>query len=138
MQIKVLLVDDEEPFVEALAERLESRGLQVAKAYDGDQALVHIRQSDVDVVLLDVLVPGKTGVEILQDIKQTKPLTEVILLTGHATLETVIEGMKLGAYDYLTKPMETDVLVEKIHKAHRRKADQVKRLRQREVDRMAR
>jgi DNA-binding NtrC family response regulator len=136
MKIRILLVDDEEQFVDILAQRLEARGLQVATAYNGDEALARLKESEADVILLDVLMPGRTGIEILRDIRQVKPLTEVILLTGHATVETAIEGMKLGAYDYLMKPMETEVLVEKIHKAFRRKADQEKRIRQAEVDRI--
>ncbi len=136
MKIRVLLVDDEEQFVDILAQRLEARGLQVTTAYNGEQALIRLKEVDVDVILLDVLMPGRTGIEVLKEIKLAKPLTEVILLTGHATVETAIEGMKLGAYDYLMKPMETEVLVEKIHKAFRRKADQEKRIRQAEVDRI--
>jgi len=136
MKIRILLVDDEEQFVDILAQRLEARGLQVVTAYNGDEALARLKESETDVILLDVLMPGRTGIEILRDIKQAKPLTEVILLTGHATVETAIEGLKLGAYDYLMKPMETEVLVEKIHKAFRRKADQEKRIRQAEVDRI--
>lgn len=136
MKIRVLLVDDEVQFVDILAQRLEARDLDVATAYNGEEALARLGQSEVDVVLLDVLMPGRSGIEILREIKQTKPLTEVILLTGHATVETAIEGMKLGAYDYLMKPMETEVLVEKIHRSFRRKADQEKRIRQAEVDRI--
>ena len=134
--MRVLLVDDEEQFVDILAQRLEARGLEVATAYNGDEALAQLKRSEVDVILLDVLMPGRSGIETLREIKQAKPLTEVILLTGHATVETAIEGMKLGAYDYLMKPMETEVLVEKVHKSFRRKADQEKRIRQAEVDRI--
>jgi two-component system, OmpR family, response regulator CpxR len=136
MKMRVLLVDDEQQFVDILAQRLEARGLMVATAYNGDEALARLKESEADVILLDVLMPGRSGIDILREIKQARPLTEVILLTGHATVETAIEGMKLGAYDYLMKPMETEVLVEKIRKAFRRKADQEKRIRQAEVDRI--
>ncbi len=89
-----------------------------------------MRGKEVDVVVLAVLMPGKSGIDTLREMKQLKPLTEVIMLTGHATVETAIEGMKLGAYDYLLKPTEIAELVEKISKAHGRKADQEERIRQ--------
>ncbi len=133
-----MLVDDEEKFVETLAERLEARGLEVRTAFNGDEALERIREKDVDVVILDVLMPGKSGIDTLREIKQVRPLTEVIMLTGHATVETAIEGMKLGAYDYLMKPTETPELVEKISKAHKRKREHEERIQQAEIDRIAR
>ena len=74
-------------------------------------------------MVLDVLMPGKDGVETLREIKQLKPLTEVIMLTGHATVESAIEGVKLGAYDYLMKPTETEDLVAKINKAYKLKSE---------------
>jgi len=133
-----LLVDDEEKFVETLAERLEARGLDVRTAFNGEEALNRIQEKDADVVILDVLMPGKSGIETLREIKQIKPLTEVIMLTGHATVETAIEGMKLGAYDYLMKPTETPELVEKISKAYKRKREHEERIQQAEIERIAR
>jgi DNA-binding response OmpR family regulator len=135
---RVLVVDDEEVFVEMLAERLEARGLEVDKAFDGEEALEKIKSKDLDVVILDVLMPGKDGIEVLREIKQLKPLTEVIMLTGHATVQTAIDGMKLGAYDYLLKPTETKDLLEKIQGAYRRKYEQEERIRQAEIDRITR
>ena len=134
---RILLVDDEEQFVETLAERLQTRGLEVTTAFSGDEALVKLREKDVDVVVLDVLMPGKSGTDTLREIKRLKPLTEVIMLTGNATVETAIEGMKLGAYDYLMKPTETKDLVEKINVAYKRKAEHEDRIRQAEIDRIA-
>jgi two-component system response regulator CpxR len=136
MSVKVLLVDDEQDFVEVLAERLETRGFSVQKAFSGDDAIDLIAQKDADVVVLDVLMPGKDGVEILREIKQLKPLTEVIMLTGHATVQTAIEGMKLGAYDYLMKPTETEDLVAKIKKAYKLKSEHEDRIRQAEIDKI--
>lgn len=133
-----MLVDDEEKFVETLAERLEARGLDVRTAFNGEEALNRIQEKDADVVILDVLMPGKSGIETLREIKQIKPLTEVIMLTGHATVETAIEGMKLGAYDYLMKPTETPELVEKISKAYKRKREHEERIQQAEIERIAR
>ena len=136
MKIKVLLVDDEEQFVDVLAQRLEGRGFQVNTAFNGDDALAFVEEHDVDVVILDVLMPGRNGVDTLQEIKRVRPITEVIMLTGHATVETAIQGMKLGAYDYLMKPTDTAELVDKITKAQQRKKDQEDRIRQAEVERL--
>jgi len=119
MHIKVLLVDDEKDFIETLAQRLEVREFDVKTALDGDEALGVIRESDVDVVILDVLMPGKDGIQTLKEIKDLKPLINVIMLTGNATVDTAIQGMRLGAYDYLMKPAETEVLVEKIMSAYK-------------------
>lgn len=136
MSVKVLLVDDERDFVEVLAERLETRGFAVQKAFSGDEAISLITRQDADVLVLDVLMPGRDGIEILREIKQLKPLTEVIMLTGHATVETAIEGMKLGAYDYLMKPTETEDLVTKIKKAYKLKSEHEERIRQAETDKI--
>ncbi len=133
MQIKVLLVDDEKDFVETLAQRLEMRDFDVKTALGGDEALGLIRESDVDVIILDVLMPGKDGIQTLKEIKELKPLITVIMLTGNATVNTAIEGMKLGAYDYLMKPTETESLVEKIMSAHKIKAEHEERIRQAEI-----
>ncbi len=136
MSAKVLLVDDEKDFVEVLAERLETRGFEVRQAFNGDEAINLLNQQDADVVVLDVLMPGKDGLQTLSEIKRLKPLTEVIMLTGHATVETAIEGMKLGAYDYLMKPTETEDLVAKIKKAYKLKSEHEERIRQAEIDKI--
>lgn len=134
MEIRVLLVDDEKDFVETLAERLEMRGFEVKTAFSGDECLDLILKHEFDVIVLDVLMPGKDGIETLREIKSLKPLIHVIMLTGHATVETAIEGMKLGAYDYLIKPTETADLVDKITKAHNLKAEHEERIRKAEID----
>jgi DNA-binding NtrC family response regulator len=138
MKVRVLLVDDEEQFVETLALRLEARDYAVATAFNGDQALNQVKAKDVDVVVLDVLMPGLSGTDTLREIKKLRPLTEVIMLTGNATVETAIEGMKLGAFDYLMKPTEIEDLVEKINKAYKRKAEHEDRIRQATIDKIAR
>jgi DNA-binding response OmpR family regulator len=138
MKARVLLVDDEEAFAETLAERLEARGLEAKTAFSGDAALAMLDEGEFDIVVLDVLMPGKDGIETLREIKQRRPLTEVIMLTGNATVQTAIEGMRNGAYDYLMKPTETKDLVEKIAAAHQRKSEHEARIRQAEVDRIAR
>jgi two-component system, NtrC family, sensor kinase len=121
VKVKVLLVDDEKQFVETLALRLEVRDFAVAAAFSGDEALDYLKTQDVDVVVLDMFMPGRSGPETLRAIKKIRPHVEVILLTGHANIETAVEGMRLGAFDFLLKPTEIDQLAEKINRAHRRK-----------------
>lgn len=133
MKVRVLLVDDEKEFVDTLAERLEIRDFDVTTTYSGESALELLAEKDVDVVVLDVKMPGKDGVETLKEIKNRKPLTRVIMLTGHATVETAISGMKLGADDYLMKPTETEELVEKINKFHKEKTDHEARIKEAEI-----
>jgi DNA-binding response OmpR family regulator len=134
MKIKVLLVDDEKEFVDALAERLEVRDFEVTRAFDGDEALGRIADADTDVVILDVMMPGKDGVTTLREIKKIKPLVEVIMLTGNATVQSAIEGLQSGAYDYLMKPTETKDLVAKIVAAYKRKNEQEERIRQAQIE----
>jgi DNA-binding NtrC family response regulator len=119
---KVLFVDDEVPFVDALSKRLTKRDLEILPAYNGDEALKLLaEQAGVEVVILDVKMPGMDGIETLGEIKKKFPLVEVIMLTGHATVESAIEGMKRGAFDYLMKPCEIDQLVSKVKEAAAKK-----------------
>ena len=114
----VLLVDDEVPFVEAMTRRLNKRNVNIATAFSGSEALdVLSEDSSIEVVVLDVKMPGMDGIETLAEIRKKFPLQEVIMLTGHATVETGIEGMKLGAFDYLMKPCDMDTLIEKVKEA---------------------
>jgi DNA-binding NtrC family response regulator len=116
----VLVVDDEVQFVETLVKRLDRRGVKVNSAHSGQEALDTLEGSGAtktDVVVLDVKMPGMDGLETLALIKEKHPLVEVIMLTGHATVESAIEGMKHGAYDYLMKPCDLDVLMEKLNAA---------------------
>lgn len=136
MKIRVLLVDDEEEFVETLAQRLEVREFDVTTALNGADALARLEHEEIDLVVLDLQMPGVDGIAVLRKIKELKPLIEVIMLTGHATVETAIEGMKLGAFDFLIKPTETEELVEKINRAFGRKAEQDERIREAEVERI--
>ena len=129
MKTRILIVDDEEKFSEPLAERLALRDYDVTTSQSGEDAVAKIKQYNYDVVVLDVLMPGMSGIETLGEIKKIKPLTEIIMLTGHATVEAAIEGMKLGATDFLMKPCETEDLTLKIARAHDRKAEQEDRIR---------
>ena len=118
----VLLVDDEIPFVETMAKRLTRRGLDVSTAFSGEDALDALAKNDkIEVVILDVKMPGMDGNETLQAIRQKHPLVETIMLTGHATVESAIDGMKMGAFDYLMKPCEMGVLMAKVKEAATKK-----------------
>ena len=128
MKLRLLLVDDEEMFLEFLSRRLINYQYDVKICLSGENALEMMIDNDFDVVILDVLMPGMDGIETLWEIKKIKPLTEVIMLTGHAYRESGIEGMKLGAYDYLSKPCDTEDLIAKINKAYDRKAEHEKRI----------
>ena len=120
---RVLLVDDETAFVETMAKRLTKRDLHVTSAFSGDEALQKLEaDSRIDLVILDVKMPGKNGVDTLREIKAAHTLVEVVMLTGHATVESAIEGMKLGAYDNLMKPCEMDILLSKILEAKTKKS----------------
>jgi DNA-binding NtrC family response regulator len=129
----IMLVDDEEDFVEMLDLRLKEIGENVVTAYNGSECLNVLETQDIDVVILDVKMPGMDGIEVLQAIKKQYPLIEVIMLTGHGTIEIAIEGMKLGAFDFLFKPADFDELTEKLNQARQRKRDQMERIRKAEA-----
>lgn len=133
----ILLVDDEEPFVATMSKRLDKRGLKIISANSGKDALGKLDQhSGVDVIILDVKMPGMDGIETLQEIKKTHPIKEVIMLTGHATVESAIEGMKLGAFDYLMKPCDIDVLIEKVKEAASKKAAHEQKIEKARIDKL--
>ncbi|MBU0986876.1 MAG: response regulator, partial [Proteobacteria bacterium] len=116
--IRLLLVDDEADFRQAIARRLAKRGLVPEQAQSGQECLTVLAKKSMDVVVLDVKMPGMDGIETLGHIKNKHPKTEVILLTGQATTQDGVEGIKAGAFDYLTKPIELDHLLSKIKQAH--------------------
>ena len=119
---KVLLVDDESEFVAGLTQRLTQRNCSVTFAHSGKEALAQLEEDkDTEVVILDVKMPGLDGIETLKLIKEKWPLVEVIMLTGHSTIDSAINAIKLGAYDYILKPIEMEDLVSKIEKAASRK-----------------
>ncbi len=131
--VKVLLVDDEKDFVEMLSLRLQEAGEKVFAAYSGKECLDTLDKTDMDVVVLDIKMPGMDGIDTLREIKKRFPLVEVILLTGHGSAETAVEGMKLGAFDYLMKPADFDDLTAKLQGARNRKDNQEERIRQAEA-----
>jgi DNA-binding NtrC family response regulator len=126
---KILLVDDEKPFVEAMGKRLKKRDLELVTAFNGKEALARLAEDgDIEVVILDIKMPVMDGMEALKKIKDKHPLVEVIMLTGHATVETGIEGMKKGAFDYLMKPCDANQLIEKVTEAAARKRKQEEKI----------
>jgi len=114
---KVLLVDDEKEFVETLAMRLETRGLKVDIAETGEMAVEKVQKRSYDAILLDLAMPGMDGIETLKCLRKLNPDSQVILLTGQATVKKATEAMRLGALDLLEKPVDIKVLVEKIEEA---------------------
>jgi DNA-binding NtrC family response regulator len=118
---KVLLVDDEKDFLSALAERMQVRGIDVATATTGQQALEMVDADSYDAIVLDLQLPDIDGLETLKGIKASHPEAQIILLTGHATVEKGIEAMKIGATDFLEKPADLKALTEKIAAAKEKK-----------------
>ena len=129
---KVLIVDDEKDFVEMFSLRLQESGDKVFTAYSGKECLDMLEKEAIDVVVLDIKMPGMDGIETLKEIKKRHPIVEVILLTGHGAIETAVEGMKLGAYDYLLKPADTREISAKLQGARKRKDEQEDRIRKAE------
>jgi len=115
--IRLLLVDDEEDFVSTLAQRLQIRGYEAAIANDGEEALNLIGQHTYDVLVLDLMLPGLSGLDVLQAVKRQVPDLPVIMLTGQGSTREGMEGMRSGAFDYLMKPVDFDELKKKIDEA---------------------
>lgn len=122
-KFKVLLVDDEEEFVKALAERLKMRDLQSDLVYDGEQALDFVEKKEPDVMVLDLRMPGIDGIEVLKQVKKAYPGIQVIILTGHGTEKDEERARSLGAFDYLEKPVNIETLVDRMKKAYRRRLE---------------
>jgi len=121
--IKVLLVDDEVQFVDTLAQRLRLRDLKVDTVYDGSEALQSIRKTEPDVIVLDLKMPGLHGIEVLREIKKSRPQIQVIILTGHGTDKDADEARALGGFDFMRKPADIDLLVAKIKEAFQEKIE---------------
>lgn len=115
--MQLMLVDDEKRFLSTTSKLLAQKGLKVFTANSGEDALEILKQVNIPVVILDVKMPGMDGIATLKEIKRRFPLIEVIMLTGHGTMESAVEGLKSGATDYLSKPVDIDVLVSKAKEA---------------------
>ena len=119
-----MLVDDEVTFVKTMAKRLAARNMEIITAFSAEEGLEKLKKNqNLDVIVLDVKMPGMDGIEMLKKIKAGFFRTEVIMLTGHATIESGIDGMKLGAYDFLTKPCDLDEIVGKVEEATKKKRE---------------
>jgi DNA-binding NtrC family response regulator len=129
----ILLVDDEKDFVEMLSLRLKENDEAVLAAHSGQECLETLEKATIDVVVLDVKMPGMDGIETLKEIKKRHPLVEVIMLTGHGTIQAAVEGMKLGAFDFLLKPADFKELMKKIQRARERRTEQVERIQKAEA-----
>lgn len=127
-EVAVLLIDDETEYLETLMKRLKKRNLRVNGVSSGEAALASLKENPVDVVVLDVRMPGMDGIQTLREIKKINPLVQVIMLTGHANVEVAIQGMELGAFDYLMKPANMDELLYKIQDACKAKTIQEQKI----------
>lgn len=135
----VLVVDDEEDFLETIVNRLKKRKIDTIGVKSGEEALELIKEKQFDVVILDIKMPGgMDGIETLREIKKIQPLTEVLLLTGHASVETSIEGMKLGAFDYLLKPVKLEDLLIKLANAFEKKDSHDQKIRSAQIKKLLR
>lgn len=133
----VLVVDDEKDFLETLINRLKKRNIDTTGCRSGEEAVELMRNKFFDTVILDIKMPGgMDGIETLREIKKIQPEAEVLLLTGHASVETSVEGMKLGAFDFLLKPVKLEELLEKLAQAlekkqtaeHKKQSEQIRKL----------
>jgi len=118
----VLFVDDETDFLDKILKRIRMRKIEAFAVNNGKDALEFLKETPVDVVVLDLKMPGMDGMKVLTEIKNNHPLIEVIMLTGHADVNFAMEGMQRGAFDYLTKPIEIEGLLHKIQDAHTKKS----------------
>ncbi len=121
LKANILLVDDEEQFLKVLSQRLEGRGLKVDTSTSGEEALKKVKGKDFDAIILDLVMPGMSGIETLKRIRSENPDLQIILLTGHATVEKGVEAMKAGAVDFLEKPADMNKILEKIAEAKRKR-----------------
>ena len=128
-KMRMMLVDDEERFLSTTQKLLAKKGYDVVTASSGTEALEKIRVQNIHVVILDVKMPGMDGNATLKEIKRQVPLVEVIMLTGHATMESAIDGLKSGAFDYLMKPVDIDIIIQKAEEAFEKNQGQEEKIR---------
>lgn len=121
LKANVLLVDDEEKFLKVLSQRLEGKGLKVDTSTSGEDALKKVKGKDFDAIILDLVMPGMSGIETLKRLRSENPDLQIIILTGHGTVEKGIEAMKTGAVDFLEKPAEMEKVLQKVAEAKRKR-----------------
>jgi len=134
----VLLVDDEEQFLDTLSQRLEIRGMKVEAVTSGEEALDKVGDKKIDAVILDLAMPGIDGIETLRLLKAQRPDLQIIMLTGKATVKSGIEAMKLGAEDFLEKPVDLELLLEKIGEAKNKRLLLIQKDREEEIKKIIR
>ncbi|MDH3344003.1 MAG: response regulator [Desulfobacteraceae bacterium] len=136
---RIMVVDDEVDFLETVVNRLLKRQLNATGVTSGEEAVALLKEELFDVIILDIKMPGgMDGIETLREIKKIQPLIEVILLTGHASVETSIEGMKLGAFDYCLKPIKFEELLQKMAAAFEKKSTHDKKIRDAKIKQLIR
>lgn len=136
LKARILLVDDEEEFLQTLSARLELRGLQVDTASNGTEAIGKVEQQEYDAIIVDLSMPGLDGIETIERIKSITPSAEIIMLTGHATVESGVRAMKTGAGDFLQKPVDLATLLAKIGEAKDRRMHVLEKQSQDELDKI--
>ena len=134
--LKIMLVDDEERFLLTTKKLLSKKGYEVFTASSGAEALDNLKKQNIHVVILDVKMPGMDGMETLKEIKKHFPLVEVIMLTGHATVESAVDGLQAGATDYLMKPANIEELVEKSEEAFEKRKKLEEKIRMAQAKRL--
>ncbi len=133
LKANVLLVDDEEQFLDVFSKRLQGRGLKVDIAVSGDEAIKRVKDKQFDTIVLDLVMPGIDGIETLKRLRKENPDLQIIILTGHGTVEKGVEAMKEGAVDFLEKPVDLKKLLEKIGEAKQKKVLIVEKRREEEI-----
>ncbi len=128
-KMKIMLVDDEERYLQTTKKLIEKKGYEVLTALSGEEALEKLKPQNVHVVILDVKMPGMDGNQTLKAIKTLYPLVEVIMLTGHGTMDSAIDGLKSGAFDYLVKPADIDDIIEKAMEAFEKRQHREEKIR---------
>jgi DNA-binding NtrC family response regulator len=121
LKANILIVDDEEQFLDVFSKRLQTRGMKVDKAVNGEDAVSKAKDKQFDAIVVDLVMPGMGGIETLKRLKSENPDIDIIVLTGHATVEKGVEAIKAGAVDFLEKPVDIDKLMERIGEAHSKK-----------------
>ena len=128
-KMKIMLVDDEERYLKTTQKLIEKKGYDVLTALSGEEALEKLKLQNIHVVILDVKMPGMDGNQTLKAIKTLYPLVEVIMLTGHGTMDSAIDGLKSGAFDYLVKPADIDEILGKALEAYEKKCLALEKIR---------
>jgi DNA-binding NtrC family response regulator len=138
LHANVLLVDDEEKFLNAFSQRLEARGMKVDTATSGEDAIGRVQAKDFDAIVLDLSMPGMGGLEALRKMKRENPDLQIIVLTGHGTLQAGVEAMKSGALDFMEKPVDLNKLLSRIEEAQEKKIVVLEKRHQQQVEEILR